>query len=231
VVPASRNATFEYRFSEDLDYTLLPGSSVNPDTIRQDLADVFKMIYESFGIKVEVSDITITPFPDKEGLFVQIRVPYQGPLLSSGSLPKIKLDLSQEEIMVDSPCFLPLIHHYSDKDKIASPVLCYSLYEIFAEKVRAYVERTRPRDIYDIVHLYNHFLGKRLSKETLLKVLGQKFVHKNLEFPYSLLSISQDNLQEAKADWTSMLGNQIADLQPIAQYLDKVAEIIKWVKN
>jgi len=220
-----------YRFSEDLDYTLLPGSSVNPDTIRQNLADVFKLIYESFGVKVEVSDITITPFPDKKGLFVQIKVPYQGPLLSSGSLPKIKLDLSQEEVMVDSPCLLPLIHPYSDKDKITSSVLCYPLYEIFAEKIRAYVERTRPRDIYDIVHLYDHFLDKNLSKGTLLKILGEKFAHKNLKFPHSLLHMNQGNFQEAKADWTNMLGNQIADLQPIEQYLDRVARIVEWVGN
>jgi predicted nucleotidyltransferase component of viral defense system len=33
---------------------------------------------------------------------------------------------------------------------------CYAYEEVFGEKVRALAERTRPRDLYDVVNLFRH---------------------------------------------------------------------------
>jgi len=35
-------------------------------------------------------------------------------------------------------------------------VVCYSLVELFGEKLRALSERCRPRDLYDVVHMHRH---------------------------------------------------------------------------
>ena len=168
----------EYRFSEDLDYTLTEQASVDPKVIFTQLTESFVMIYETFGLRINIQDVSIDPFPDKNGLVLQIKVPYQGPLLSSGSLPKIKLDLTRNEILVDKPELRPLLHTYSDAPLLNTKVLCYSIYEIFSEKLRAFVERTRPRDIYDIIHLKDYFIANKLNKEYLQEVAIQKFSYK-----------------------------------------------------
>jgi predicted nucleotidyltransferase component of viral defense system len=55
----------------------------------------------------------------------------------SGSLLKIKMDLSKEEIIVGNPSYQALIHPYSDQEKVKTKIRCYSIYELFAEKLRA----------------------------------------------------------------------------------------------
>lgn len=47
-------------------------------------------------------------------------------------------------------------HPYSDKPKNGMEAHCYNFAEVFAEKIRALGERARPRDLYDVVHLYRH---------------------------------------------------------------------------
>jgi predicted nucleotidyltransferase component of viral defense system len=48
------------------------------------------------------------------------------------------------------------VHHpYSDlPGQTGIQVSTYCFEEVFAEKVRALAERLRPRDLYDVVHLY-----------------------------------------------------------------------------
>ena len=65
----------------------------------------------------------------------------------------MKLDLTSDELLADSPVERPVSHPYSDKPNDAASVRCYSLTELLAEKLRALVERCRPRDLYDVIHL------------------------------------------------------------------------------
>lgn len=221
----------DYRFSEDLDYTLTTEASIDPEVIYQDLVLVFALIYESFGLKIGVENLAISPFPDKNGLVLQIKVPYQGPLLSSGSLPKIKLDLTQDEILVDAPEPRDLLHQYSDSALLDTKILCYSIYEIFAEKLRALVERTRPRDLYDVVHLGEFFIKNDFQKSYLQKVAIAKFKYKKLDFRASLMNIDQRAIEEARADWHNMLLHQIQALGSFDDFLAKARVVMEWVVN
>ncbi|MEI8328682.1 MAG: nucleotidyl transferase AbiEii/AbiGii toxin family protein [Chlamydiia bacterium] len=74
----------------------------------------------------------------------QIPVPY----------PSIKLDLTANEQVVLKPEKRKVFHEYSDCPIEMPQILSYSYEEIFAEKLRALAERARPRDLYDVVHLY-----------------------------------------------------------------------------
>ena len=95
-----------YRFSEDLDYTVISSASIEVSHIKEQLLICFEEIYETFAVRVENENLSISPFPDKQGFFIQIKIPYEGPLKTSGSLPKIKLDLSKNEILVLNPIIL-----------------------------------------------------------------------------------------------------------------------------
>ncbi len=70
-------------------------------------------------------------------------------------MPKVKLDLTSDEVLVDRPAFRRVGHPYSDQLPVAG-VLCYSIAELFGEKLRALAERCRPRDLYDVVHMHRH---------------------------------------------------------------------------
>ena len=48
----------------------------------------------------------------------------------------------------------PISHDYPDTLPEPVKVRCYSFEEVFAEKLRAMAERSRPRDLYDIVNLF-----------------------------------------------------------------------------
>ena len=87
-------------------------------------------------------------------------------------------------------------------------ILCYSIYEVFAEKLRALKERTRPRDIYDVVHLQKYFVEKQFNKLYLQATAIEKFKYKNLDFPTSLLLIDSNAIAEARIDWQNMLAHQ-----------------------
>ena len=220
-----------YRFSEDLDYTLLPQASLDADVIKGQLSDCFALIFEEFAVRINSANLVATLFPDKPELFIQIKIPYQGPLMSSGSLPRVKLDLSKEEKLVLDPVALPLLHSYSDQGACKTEVMCYSLYEIFAEKLRALVQRTRPRDLYDAIHLLDLFMQRNLDRTFLQKVMVQKFAHKGLSYPSDLQNIPEAAFVEAQADWEIMLKHQVPDLAPMAHYRQKFKVLLQQITH
>lgn len=217
----------DYRFSEDLDYTVIPEAPIDQVYIRKELSVCSELLLDHFALRLDVDNINISPFPDKADRFIQIRIPYRGPLMQSGSWPRIKLDITQEEVIVDEPVFLPLIHHYSDDILCKTEVKCYSLYEIFAEKLRALAERTRPRDLYDVIHLAELFNSKELKNSLLRDVAIKKFNIKHLKFPQSLKEISPKAIEEVVSDWYEMLSHQVKNLPEIDTYLNKLHELLK----
>lgn len=77
----------DYRFSEDLDYTVMPEESVDPSYLRKQLETCFDVLSDTFGLKINAKEMEISPFPDKNNAFIQIKIPFRGPLMPSGSWP------------------------------------------------------------------------------------------------------------------------------------------------
>lgn len=67
-----------YRFSEDLDYTVLSTASIELDHIREQLFICFDKIFERFAVRIAHENLSMSPFPDRQDLFIQIKIPYQG---------------------------------------------------------------------------------------------------------------------------------------------------------
>lgn len=113
----------------------------------------------------------------------QGKLSYRGPVSSNtGGLPRIKLDLSADERIVLAPVQVPLFHPYSDAPEGGITVLSYAYEEAFGEKVRALAERTRPRDLYDVVNLYRN-TEARPAAAVLMDVLRQKCDFKCIAVP------------------------------------------------
>ena len=210
-----------YRMSEDLDFTLRPSATVDPHCIIRTLSEVFEIGRSLFGLHVDMANLDVRPFQDKQGLFIQIKVPFQSPLMSSGSLPRIKLDLAKNEILVDDSVLNPLFHDYSDEENVTVPICTYSMDELFAEKLRALVERTRPRDLYDVVQIYERVYKNKGMSLSFQKIIADKFKFKNLIYSNSVFAVVEDRKQEVIEAWNDMLAHQINPLENFNTYLDR----------
>lgn len=216
-----------YRFSEDLDFTLAKKANLDPHIIQSQLNEVAETVYSTFGLVINVTNIKVNSFPDKKGLFLQAKLPFRGPISTSGSYPNIKFDLSGEEILVDIPKRKKLLHNYSDSNESSCEILCYSFSELLAEKLRALTERARPRDLYDVVKLYACHEQFGASLEQITDILIEKFTHRGLSYPTDLQSIPEHRIAELRVDWDIMLRHQLPHLETSDTYLEKFDEIKK----
>src|SRR5437763_1240731 len=73
-------------------------------------------------------------------------------------------------------------HPYADGFPSTNQVRCYSAEELFAEKLRAMTERSRPRDLYDIVNLFRR---PEFSADAprVHRILVAKCQHKGIDVP------------------------------------------------
>lgn len=117
---------------------------------------------------------------------------------------------------------------YQDRPEEGIHALCYCYEELFAEKIRALAERMRPRDLYDVVHLYRH--GEiTCDRELVRRTLNEKCAFKELPVPNSQ-SISTSPLRaELESEWENMLAYQLPQLPPLALFYDELPHIFSWL--
>ena len=92
------------------------------------------------------------------------RIYYRGPRRPGGDLPRIKVDLTADEVLIHDPVHREVTHPYSDGLPGPPRIACYSLPEIFGEKLGALAERCLPRDLYDVINIFRR-PGARGSPE------------------------------------------------------------------
>ncbi len=144
-----------YRFSEDLDFTLAEAGHLDAGFLTRVFADVASWVYDETGITVPADRIRFEVFHNpRGGLSCEGRVYYNGPLQRARSIPRIKLDLTADEVLILPAVQRAVGHPYSDLPTEGITARCYAYEELFAEKVRALGERTRPRDLYDVINLF-----------------------------------------------------------------------------
>ena len=144
-----------YRFSEDLDFTVLDPAQINADFLARVFEEVGNWIYDQCGLELPRDARLFDVYENPRGnTSTQGRIGYRGPLARQGDAPRIRLDLTNDERIVLEGDRRDVHHPYSDKPQEGISVLTYRFEELFAEKIRALAERLRPRDLYDVVHLY-----------------------------------------------------------------------------
>lgn len=133
-----------FRFSEDLDFTIMPGGPDQPEDLQRVFSEIADWLREESGIELTVDDTAFRRRRNRRGNpTTQGRIAYRGPNPQPMS-PKVKLDITTDEILVERPVRRAIGHQYSDAPLPVDGVPCYSLTELFAEKLRALAERCRP---------------------------------------------------------------------------------------
>ncbi len=216
-----------YRFSEDLDFTVLPDGPLTPEDVTPLLAQVLQQVYEASGIILNDRSPRFKRRPSGDAAVVQIY--YRGPR-NAPTVASVKLDLSGAEKLARDPVLRPIAHPYPDPLPHPATVSCYCFEEVFAEKIRAMGERGRPRDLYDILNLFHRQDGS-LSPEIVGRVLREKCASKGVPVP-TFASIEQSGCRpELEAEWENMLAHQLPGLPPFESFWEELPALFDWLEG
>ena len=123
----------DYRFSEDLDFTLLD-DTISNQQIFEYFKEVFEYVKEEANIPLEIIDDN-----EHEDGGIYFYISYVGPLGGIGANKRVKVDISKSETLQFNPEIKEVIIPYSDERE--HRLLCYSLEEILIEKLRSIIQR------------------------------------------------------------------------------------------
>src|SRR3972149_11517451 len=139
----------EYRFSEDLDFTLLDEASAN-DEIVAEFNKVLAFMQDETGMTLKIS----TEKDKKQGETHSFNffIDFVGPLQGAMGSRDLKVDVTRKEVLEFPLKERKIFTEYSDLQKEFS-VKCYTLSEVLIEKMAAVMGRTIPRDVYDLWYL------------------------------------------------------------------------------
>lgn len=206
----------DYRFSEDLDFTMLQNDITN-EQIFEWFKEVFEYVKEEANIPLEIIDDN-----EHEDGGINFYISYVGPLGGVGANKKIKVDISKSEKLEFKPVKQKSFCSYSDQEE--HQLLSYTLEEILTEKMRSVMQRMQARDLYDIWYLLEIH---GMDVEFLTNEFKAKCESKGINSIEFLTKLEQ-RLPQYKGRWKNSMSDQIKDLPDF----DKVErEVMRQLKN
>ena len=216
-----------YRFSEDLDFTVLEKGPIEPDEVQEAMSRILDRVNQESGIDFAAREPVCRARPT--GRSSEGRIYYRGPR-NTPSPARVKLDLTKDELIARPPVLRPISHDYPDSLPPSGHVRCYSFEEVFAEKLRAMGERSRPRDLYDIVNLYRR-PDFRQHAQIVRDVLEQKCDAKGIPIPSAESIRTSPMFSELESEWENMLAHQLRALPDFAQFWSEVPKVFSWLNG
>jgi predicted nucleotidyltransferase component of viral defense system len=219
-----------YRFSDDLDFTVAAEGPDDPGRLQGIFAEVADWLSDRAGLEFVVDDRSFVRRRNRRGHPTTLGRPaYRGPT-NPPTLPKVKIDLTTDEVLVHPAVHRSVLHPYSDAPAEPATVACYTIVELLAEKLRALVERLRPRDLYDIVHVYRHpdLLGRAPA---VVAALDQKCAHAAIAPPALATIHASPYRTEIEGEWANMLAHQLPALPPFGQFWEALEEVFAWLED
>jgi len=205
-----------YRFSDDLDFTLIKEMDI--DELKISIGDIVEKCKAESEITF-MDGLNVSENVNGFKLDIYFQISQKGT-----DRTKIKLDITKpdhEEILLPVK-EREIIHLYSDNVK--GKVTVYSLEEIIAEKIRSIFQRTRPRDLYDLWYLWD-----RTDTQKAIDILPEKFRMKSVKPVLTDLKRRKDDFRNA---WVNSLRHQLRDLpnfDEVYENIEKKMEEI-WIE-
>jgi predicted nucleotidyltransferase component of viral defense system len=190
----------DYRFSEDLDFTLLDSTISNKEIIKQFTLS-FEYIKDQANIPLEIIDQNT----HHDG-GINFYISYIGPLGGHKNNKKVKIDIAKTEILQFSPIMKNIFINYSDLDN--HKLNCYSLEECLIEKLRSTMQRMQARDFYDIWFILEK---EKIDINFYINEFCIKCENKGLSISDFHTTINK-RLSQYKGKWENSLKHQIHDL-------------------
>ncbi len=215
----------DYRFSEDLDFTLLNNdTSINSaQATNEQIFDWFKQTFEFIKEEANIP-LEIIDNNEHEDGGINFYISYIGPLGGQGSNKRVKVDISRSEQLVFDPVLKSAFVDYSDLEDYQ--LLCYPLEEVLVEKMRSVMQRMQARDFYDLWYLLEEY---GMDVDFYVSEFKAKCESKNLkteDFPTKL----NERLPQYKGRWQSSMKEQIKDLPEFEQVERETLRHLKKMK-
>jgi predicted nucleotidyltransferase component of viral defense system len=189
----------DYRFSEDLDFTIL--NEINIENLISSIKLMLNNLTKNQGLqfdilseKIEVRANTIT-----------IYIGFVGPLQARLKSRFIKVDFTLKEkiFFKTNPLFIQSFY----SDIIKKQINTYSLEEVMIEKLCAVIGRTEPRDIYDVYFLFE----QDLDFLNIPSAFREKAKFKEIN-PNNIKDLIIRKKNIIKRMWETRLKNQVKNL-------------------
>ncbi|MBI2426457.1 MAG: nucleotidyl transferase AbiEii/AbiGii toxin family protein [Candidatus Kerfeldbacteria bacterium] len=218
-----------YRFSEDLDFSLLPAAPYGEEEVRTVLQSMAFSATELSGIDIPPERVVVNLRKNRQGQpTYEGRIYYRGPL-GRHDYARVLMDLTNAERVVDTPTPRAIFHPYPDDLPATTTILTYSSSELLAEKLRALFERTRPRDLYDITYLLEHNTDG-FDQEHVRRIFQEKCEFKGFPMPSSAdLFHAVQASEEMRSEWANMLAHQLATLPDLHALLARLPSLLRWL--
>jgi predicted nucleotidyltransferase component of viral defense system len=193
----------DYRFSEDLDFTLT--AQATPEELRARLEPVYVAVRAASGILFSFDREDRQKHENSYTFYLR----YEGPLPRGND---VKVDITLREKLVFKLPERPVLRGYEEFADLPENRLLhvYSLEEIATEKTLALADKARnePRDLYDLWHL---MWNERIALGALAGAMRLKleFRGKPCEGIADAIRAKEARL---KALWDTRLGYQMASL-------------------
>jgi predicted nucleotidyltransferase component of viral defense system len=191
----------DYRFSEDMDFTFV-GDDFDTGKIRIAFEELILWVYEESRIRLTIEDET-----QHETGNYNFYLSYIASLGGKGENKSIKADISCDEHLYYPVEKKAVINDYTDLTDDYK-ILCYSLEESVAEKMRSLMQRTAPRDLYDVWYLFEN---EGIRIEDCIFAFQEKAKYKGLN-PNTLVEIIAKKEKILSRLWKEHLSHQVKDL-------------------
>lgn len=213
----------DYRFSEDLDFTLL-NDEISNDLILGWFQESFDYIREETNIPLEIIEKN-----EQEGAVlhdgqggINFYISYIGPLGGQGNNKRVKVDISRSEKLEFEPVLQNMILNYTDQ--VEHKLLCYPPEEVLIEKLRSVMQRMQARDFYDVWYLLEIH---GLKIEFYVQEFKAKCESKGIE-PSKFHEKLGQRMASYRARWQKSMNDQIKDLPDF----DKVErEVLRHIRK
>lgn len=216
---ALRRCWFEnYRFSEDLDFTLISPTSL--ENILTGFDEIFAVVEAETGLRIAFDRSDRHGHKNSHTFYLR----YQGPLPAEND---VKVDVTISEVLCFPLQDRPIYRTYEGFDDLPEgpTIKVYAIKEIVIEKLLALSDRARnePRDLYDLWYLFDssdlRIAEMRSELDTKL-ALRQRIVT-GME---QAIAAKEDRLRRL---WTNRLAHQMSDLPPFDDVFREVMRVIR----
>ena len=223
----------DYRFSEDLDFSVVNAPKGNMlEKSLQNAINLSKELLSNYGhFEIQLKrNPERAPHPHGQEAFnVHVKFPWQ-----PTPLCRIKIEITHDEPVILSPEYKTIIHGY--EEQIDCVVACYHMEEIIAEKMRALLQthqklvargwnRPRARDYYDLWNILKNY-STTVDKTRLIELLDKKCNHRNVAYQNIDDFFTDELLKETHQHWQATLGVLVRELPECSQVIDETKLLV-----
>jgi len=203
-----------WRFSEDLDFTLVGTESV--EKIGESIREIIRMLLVESGINYSLESFHATE------AVVIANFQFLGPL----NFPnRIRQDITLRERMVLESQWKTVATTFPDL--LGFSVLVYPLMEILVEKIRSIMQRGYSRDYYDVWRLLKE---EEFMDSEVKGLLVRKCELNGIEYTPDLL-FDEHRLNEAGSFWVKGLGHLTRELPTFETVISELRDRLDFLQE